>query len=1197
MNGQPKKYYTIDDFNKVYDYYQSRKPTVRQQSPYQELNYDLDSVIESSRVQEKDILDFLPDFVKKAYNQSITGMTEQLITGEQRFNLDGYQPGVLSDIGAGIVSFFMPADFVATIAGAGVGGVAGRAAAKTAISRAANLGTKKLIQNGTSKQATKEIIKSGTEKILSEAGRQSAGFGVYSGIASALKQKIDDDNIDWTEVFTDSAKGSLSAGVGGAVLGRANARGTAKALAYTQEAAAFGTIDPILDGRLPSPMDYVNSVGFALGISGTAGAARKLKEYKRKAFNNEYIGEFDWLSVEDRGKQNSIANALTESMWDGERGIKRWEIISPKPGDVSFTDVSIIGRQPAKGDSKFKGDSFKIIDNNTQAQRTVNRERFFRTYQESKKSRIKTESNLYDMADELKIPVDAELDVLTNGRVKKVSELSDRDLNNFQQRYFKQYQNLLFRRGFAQYSADMPQSDRLAHIIGERAARFIRSPLKSFQDKGSQAIAKNLLDLSDNISGFEARSRSDLLRIKRLIGVRGIEKRLPASKAKLLRIYREATGKAPLTKENKAVVDAIKKWSDSRFEYARKGGIIPKGKIEKYLPNIFKADVKERLFADYVKIERDSNLYFADNAKLSPSSIRIINKIIGDRIINNKVSRDFNVLISDIMRQNKKNNPNMTYAEAYALFREDIRPSRINPHGYLERQRKFKLPEELLETDPITLMAVYDSRLGRRVETARMWGRNNEGINKAISEVKNASDQRRLTTLVDQITGFAEVDLSRKMPPEIRSLVTNFMGFEAMTKISGGDATIANVFQPMISTIPSLGIGRTAKGFIKLLDKDFRDKLPTVYADFIREIVGQSSSTSIMRKASELAGQVSLFTPINKFNNMLASATAKIAIDDYIKMYQKNPTGRAGRYAKDKLRKLFNIDVERVDKLTNDKLASAMASFAKKSQLQRDYLREPTWLSNPILRPLVLFKSFGVKQAGFITEQIRDEWNRGNPLILARLAMGGMIGGAGINWAKGEVSRRLSGREYEAKEDTMLNEALQSFGTVGAFGMLSDFMDAEDLAGQIEFTLKPVFYSDIEKSVDAFGELMRSVDEFGFNMISFRRAAYKASPIFGTNARRLSERFVATQAQKRNAQSGRKGKVRTDALKLMSEGNTELAKRRILQWNKSNPTNPITYNDVNYKQIYKYLLKKNMKVKTEDMTDNELRAYRAFMRS
>ena len=74
--------------------------------------------------------------------------------------------------------------------------------------------------------------------------------------------------------------------------------------------------------------------------------------------------------------------------------------------------------------------------------------------------------------------------------------------------------------------------------------------------------------------------------------------------------------------------------------------------------------------------------------------------------------------------------------------------------------------------------------------THRIGGRDNEGINEAIKEIGVPGEQRRLTTLVEQMTGFAEADLSRQRSPELRKLVTNFMGFEAMTKIAGGDATM-----------------------------------------------------------------------------------------------------------------------------------------------------------------------------------------------------------------------------------------------------------------------------------------------------------------------------------------------------------------------------------------------------------------------
>ena len=1187
MNGQTKRSFTFDEIEKITDFYRGQQSNIPLDTPYSMPNISEDNLQGLSSVRDSDIMDFLPNIVKKAYNESITGMSQQLITGEQRFKLDDYEPGVLADIGAGILSFFMPADFIATIAGGGVGGLAGKAAAKTALGRATNLGTKKLLQSGTSKKVTDSMIKAGTEKILNEAGRQSAGFGFYSGIASALKQKIDTDDVNWRDVLTDTAKGSLSAGVGGAVLGRAGVKGTAKALAYTQEAAAFGTVDPLLQGRLPNPMDYVNSIGFALGLSGVAGApgaVRKLNAWKKDFLSKESVGEFTNLSKIDIEKQSNIANIRAEIDWVNKRGLKRWESVSPA-GDISFADVSII-----KKIDNDKGSFFKIIDNNTQKQQNIKRSVFFRKYKESDKSRIKTESAIYDIGKELGYDIDAQLRVYTNDKAKRVADLNDRDLNNFHQMYFKEYQNRLFRKQFAQYSYDIPQGDFFVHAFGEKAANMLRSSYKTFSDKGSQAVVKTLFDVNDGIAGFEARSRSDIMSIQKMMS------RVGANKARRERIWKEATGREPVTESNREIVNAIKKWSESRFEYARSGGIIPKGKIEKYLPEITEAKYKEAIFDDYVRIDKDASLHFADKFELDENSRRVLNRIIQKRFDENTTSVGFNTLINKILIDGRKANPNMTYADAYMMIREDIRPSRVNPHGFIERARKFSLPDELLEKDPVTLMAIYDSRLGRRVELSKVFGRNNEGINKALTEIGSSAERRRLTTLVEQISGFSEVDLSRKRSPELRKFVQDLMGFQAMTKIAGGDATIANLFQTMISTMPVLGITRTAKGFMRLLDPNFRAKLPTVYTDFIREIVGEASSTSRMRKWSDRASQISGFTPINKFNNLLASATATVAIDDYLRMYNKNPNSLRGKYAKDKLRKLFNIEADKPGTITDSKIDAAVAAFSKRSQLQRDYLREQTWLGDDRIRPLLLFKSFGVKQAGFITQQIREEMQRGNPLILARLAVGGMAGGAAINYAKNFMSNLLAGRDFEPKEDTAFNEFVQSFGSVGAFGMLSEFMDAEDLANQIEFTLKPVFYSDLEKGIDAIGEFIKSVDEFGFNMISARRAAYKASPILGTNVRRLSERFIATEAQRRNAQSSRKGRVRTDALKTISEGNADLAIKRVEQWNRNNPKNPITYEDINYKQLYKYLMKKHMKVETEQMDLEQLRAYREFMR-
>ena len=60
------------------------------------------------------------DFWKAGYNNSLTGLTEQLVTGKQRYNLDDYDPNILEDIGSMIVSFVMPLDLLALGTGAGV---------------------------------------------------------------------------------------------------------------------------------------------------------------------------------------------------------------------------------------------------------------------------------------------------------------------------------------------------------------------------------------------------------------------------------------------------------------------------------------------------------------------------------------------------------------------------------------------------------------------------------------------------------------------------------------------------------------------------------------------------------------------------------------------------------------------------------------------------------------------------------------------------------------------------------------------------------------------------------------------------------------------------------------------------------------------------------------------------------------------
>ena len=92
--------------------------------------FDVLAYEDRQKVDSSTLWNYIPDFIKRGYNESITGMAQQLATGEAPFDLEDYNPSVLGDIGAGVISFFMPADIAVFAGGAGVGGVAAKKAGK-----------------------------------------------------------------------------------------------------------------------------------------------------------------------------------------------------------------------------------------------------------------------------------------------------------------------------------------------------------------------------------------------------------------------------------------------------------------------------------------------------------------------------------------------------------------------------------------------------------------------------------------------------------------------------------------------------------------------------------------------------------------------------------------------------------------------------------------------------------------------------------------------------------------------------------------------------------------------------------------------------------------------------------------------------------------------------------------------------------
>ena len=262
-------------------------------------------VLGPAPVEEPDFLEsVLPGFIQEGYNRSLMGLADQIIAGEKRFDLSGYDPSTLEDIGATVASFLMPADLLLTIGTGGLASIPAKIVAKRTVVQ--------LIKAGVKGQVAKKVAQIGVTRAVQGA----SVLGVYSGAQSALGQQAEFGEIDPGEVIKAALRGTvtgaIAGGAGGAIAGRFAARADAaakiagqaavkirpleKAVEIAGEVVAFGTAAPALEGRLPTVQDYFHAAGVILGLRAVHATASKGMKALRKSVANDIKTE-----VETRG--------------------------------------------------------------------------------------------------------------------------------------------------------------------------------------------------------------------------------------------------------------------------------------------------------------------------------------------------------------------------------------------------------------------------------------------------------------------------------------------------------------------------------------------------------------------------------------------------------------------------------------------------------------------------------------------------------------------------------------------------------------------------------------------------------------------------------------------------------------------------------------------------------------------------------
>jgi hypothetical protein len=282
----------------------------------------------------------------------------------------------------------------------------------------------------------------------------------------------------------------------------------------------------------------------------------------------------------------------------------------------------------------------------------------------------------------------------------------------------------------------------------------------------------------------------------------------------------------------------------------------------------------------------------------------------------------------------------------------------------------------------------------------------------------------------------------------------------------------------------------------------------------------------------------------------------------------------------------------------------AIYRFAIDSQLQRNILREPVYFNDPRFRPFILFKRFGYRQFEWIYKNTLQEVKAGNALFVLRMMAGGMIYGPMLNTAKRMYRDALAGEpifdesysvteqvdDFEkimsdmeekgmsvnnfinsATKNISMGDLLDSFAAIGAYGFVGDLSSAiydgeQKMIRAGEFLLKPAVLQDMMVGVDTATRFLKDYGDYGFKN-SIARVPKTLAPAFGTVARQLARRLW-TPGQEETYDKYRRGIIKSDMLDAFLDNDMDKALQLLTAWNRANPDNPFSYNDISWKTMW-----------------------------
>lgn len=524
---------------------------------------------------------------------------------------------------------------------------------------------------------------------------------------------------------------------------------------------------------------------------------------------------------------------------------------------------------------------------------------------------------------------------------------------------------------------------------------------------------------------------------------------------------------------------------DWMYDTAAREGVDVAAYRTGYVHNMLKRKVSEVLLDDLSKFEKTSKLMERVKAGENVDDVNeLIKKSMG--------KKGFNKSTRQAIQHAMDTGQADSYVDAYLGVMERAVDDTYRPFGALTKSRRFELPESFYDRNMQRVTAKYVHSWAQEVARQKAFGNKNV-ILKDMFKGMPADEERTARLIYDIWDGKYAQD--RRLPAAVDMAIDMSQGGLLITKIAWGWGALKNVFQTIYSTATEAGVGRTLKGIAKLFDPQMQARLEEagvknqVIRSGLQGLAGDGPSGmvgEVTRKALIGFG----FTPMNALNLDIAGSTAQGFILDLYKTangkmsignkifrtFGGDPQKRAAAILKSR----FGINAS--ENLTKEKMMRGMYRFATETQLQEILLTDPIVSHHPLLRPLLLFKRFGIKQALYIKDRVIKEelLEHGNVAPAVRLLVGGSAAGYAVTNTIEGIKSTLTGRDVGDVDRKLSPKSVPELvAGAGAMGVVSDMVADEDKVRQLIWQVVPVQGRVIYNMIDGMVKVAKEVGDYG----------------------------------------------------------------------------------------------------------------------